>query len=336
MSIKRLVFGAGILAFTASSALAATITLTTTIRVTSGTFSCGGNTYISNGSGGLGDGGQGESQSPLFRVENGATLDNCVIGAPAADGVHFYNGGRANNIRWTDVGEDAATVKSSNNSTVTISGGSTRQSADKTFQVNAAGTFNVTGHDGDGFQTFIRQNGGTSYCVTINLNNSNIRNGRRGVYTNSTCSRINVSGTTFTNVTNHVQINSTVISGSGGGGGSTPTPTATPRATPTSGGTPTPTSGGGTGSLSAPSGLSATGGSRQITLRWTDNSGNESGFRIERSTGGSFSEKATVGANTTTWTNTGLTSGNVYSYRVRAYNGSGTSAYSNTATATVQ
>ena len=66
-----------------------------------------------------------------------------LIGAPAADGVHMYNGARLNNIRWTDVGEDAATVKSSNNSTFTISGGSTRQSADKTFQMNAGGTFTI-------------------------------------------------------------------------------------------------------------------------------------------------------------------------------------------------
>lgn len=206
MSTKRIFISALTLAFAASTAMAATIRLTTTQRVTSGTFNCNGNTYVSNG---LGDGGQGESQKPLFRVENGATLDNCIIGAPAADGVHMYNGATLRNIRWTDVGEDAATVKSGNR-TYNITGGSTRQSADKTFQVNAASTVNISGHDGSGFQTFLRQNGGTSYCCTLNVTNSRISNGRRGIYTNSTCTRISTSGTTFSNVTNKVQINSTV------------------------------------------------------------------------------------------------------------------------------
>ena len=36
----------------------------------------------------LGDGSQREDQKPIFKVENGATLKNVVLGAPAADGVH--------------------------------------------------------------------------------------------------------------------------------------------------------------------------------------------------------------------------------------------------------
>ena len=44
----------------------------------------------------------------------------------------------------------------------------------------------------------------------------------------------------------------------------------------------------------------------------------------------------TVGANVTSYNNTGLTASTSYSYRVAATNGAGTSGYSNTASATTQ
>jgi hypothetical protein len=85
----------------------------------------------------------------------------------------------------------------------------------------------------------------------------------------------------------------------------------------------------------APSTLSATAVSRtQINLAWTDNAGNETGFRVERSTNNkSFSLIATLTANSTSFSNTGLKSNTTYYYRVSAYNSGGTSAYSNTVTA---
>ncbi|MDQ1352162.1 MAG: hypothetical protein QG657_2468, partial [Acidobacteriota bacterium] len=85
----------------------------------------------------------------------------------------------------------------------------------------------------------------------------------------------------------------------------------------------------------APTALTATAAScSQINLSWTDNSGDETSFKIERSTDGSnFSEIASVGANVTTYSNTGLTASTTYYYRVRAYNGGGYSGYTNTANA---
>jgi galactose oxidase-like protein/fibronectin type III domain protein/Kelch motif protein len=72
----------------------------------------------------------------------------------------------------------------------------------------------------------------------------------------------------------------------------------------------------------------------QVDLSWTDNSNNETGFKIERSTDGTtFTQVATVGANVTTYSDTGLAALTTYYYRVRAYNSGGNSAYSNTATA---
>ena len=79
--------------------------------------------------------------------------------------------------------------------------------------------------------------------------------------------------------------------------------------------------------------------SSRIDLAWQDNASNEIGFRIERCSGtncASFVEIATVGANVTSYQNTGLLASTSYSYRVRALKQSGTSAYSNTASATTQ
>jgi hypothetical protein len=75
--------------------------------------------------------------------------------------------------------------------------------------------------------------------------------------------------------------------------------------------------------------------STAINLTWTDQSNNETGFKIERKTGaGSFTQIAIVGANITTYADSGLTANTNYSYQVRATNSAGDSAYSNTASAT--
>jgi cellulose 1,4-beta-cellobiosidase len=82
----------------------------------------------------------------------------------------------------------------------------------------------------------------------------------------------------------------------------------------------------------APSNLTLSTSKRKIRLSWVDNSSNETGFKIERSTDGvNFAQIATVAGNVVTYQNNGLTSGVRYYYRVRATNGAGDSAYSNTA-----
>ncbi|HYG65049.1 MAG TPA: fibronectin type III domain-containing protein, partial [Thermoanaerobaculia bacterium] len=73
----------------------------------------------------------------------------------------------------------------------------------------------------------------------------------------------------------------------------------------------------------------------EVQLTWTDSSSNEDGFRVERSTaGGAFLEIQTVAANATGSRVTGLTAGTAYTFRVRAANAAGLSAYSNSASAT--
>jgi len=81
-----------------------------------------------------------------------------------------------------------------------------------------------------------------------------------------------------------------------------------------------------------PTVLSATAFSgTRIDLAWTDNSSNEDGFRIERKTGagGTWSQIDTASANTTTYSNTGLSELTNYYYRVCAYKTVVNSPYSN-------
>ncbi len=86
----------------------------------------------------------------------------------------------------------------------------------------------------------------------------------------------------------------------------------------------------------APSGLTATaGGVDSVALGWSDTSNNETGFKIERKTDtGSFVEIGTVGAGVTTYDDNGLDASTQYTYRVRATNGVGDSAYTANVSAT--
>jgi hypothetical protein len=84
----------------------------------------------------------------------------------------------------------------------------------------------------------------------------------------------------------------------------------------------------------APTNLTATAVSTsQVNLNWQDNSSNESGFFIERSStsGRSWTQIAQVATNVTSYTDASVSRNKSYSYRVRAYNASGNSAYSNVA-----
>ena len=84
---------------------------------------------------------------------------------------------------------------------------------------------------------------------------------------------------------------------------------------------------------SAPGSLNAASASAtQINLTWTDNSDNETGFKIDRSPDGTSNWTAiyTTTVNATSYANTGLTCDTAFYYRVRAFNAGGDSGYSNT------
>src|SRR5262249_13796346 len=98
------------------------------------------------------------------------------------------------------------------------------------------------------------------------------------------------------------------------------------------GATPTPPA--------APSNLVAAAVSTsQINVSWTDNSGDETGFKIDRATDAGFTQNVvsvTVGANVTSFQASGLAPGTTYFFRSRSTNAAGDSANSNTATAATQ
>ena len=74
----------------------------------------------------------------------------------------------------------------------------------------------------------------------------------------------------------------------------------------------------------------------EVQLTWTDNANNEDGFEIERCEGGgctNFAVVDTAAADATTILADGLTSGATYLFRIRAFNASGSSGYSNVVSA---
>lgn len=150
-------------------------TITSTITVKSGeTYDGKGVTIVAKG---MGDGGQGEGQKPIFKLEKGASLKNVIIAAPGCDGIHVYGNNTIENVTWEDVGEDALTVKgstSSDNGTVNIKNCKASYAYDKLFQVNAICTLkctNVTAYD---IGKFVRQNGGKTFKTTWYLDSCKI------------------------------------------------------------------------------------------------------------------------------------------------------------------
>jgi pectate lyase C len=169
----------------------AVTTVTATIRVTSGVFDGGCRRF--NAGAELGDGGQSEGQSPIFRVENGATLRNVVIGANGADGIHVYNGAVINNVHWLNVGEDALTIKSSG--TVTVSNIEGYDAEDKFFQVNAASTLRVSNCIIHRAGKALRQNGDTDFRINVSFDRCDINTMEEGVFRTDS----SVSTATLTN-----------------------------------------------------------------------------------------------------------------------------------------
>jgi fibronectin type 3 domain-containing protein len=86
----------------------------------------------------------------------------------------------------------------------------------------------------------------------------------------------------------------------------------------------------------APSNLIAiASGTSVINLTWIDNASDETSYILQRSlsSGSGFAPIATLGSNSTSYSNTGLNSSTTYYYRVQAVNSAGGSAWSNTVNA---
>lgn len=154
------------------------VTVSETIKVTSGVYD--GKCQTFNPTSALGDGSQDESQKPVFRVENGATLKNVIIGNNGADGIHLYNGATLDNITWKNVGEDACTVKSSG--TYTIRNIEGYNGEDKFFQINAASTIRVTNAVIHNAAKALRQNGDTTFKIDVVFDQCELQDLKEGVF----------------------------------------------------------------------------------------------------------------------------------------------------------
>ena len=85
--------------------------------------------------------------------------------------------------------------------------------------------------------------------------------------------------------------------------------------------------------LESPTNLTSTASCYEIKLEWIDNSEREDGFKIERYTGSEYVVIDTVAKDVRSFWDVDLPCGQTFSYRVRAFNSLGDSAYSNGETA---
>ncbi|MEE3937999.1 pectate lyase [Pseudomonas viridiflava] len=180
-----------------------------TIKVGPGeTFDGGGKTFTAGKA--LGDGGQGEGQKPMFELAEGATLKNVVLGENAADGVHVRAASEkavnVDNVHWTNVGEDALTVKGEGGAKVTnlnITNSSAQGANDKVFQLNADANVNVDNFKVKDFGTFMRTNGGQQGDWNLDLKNISAENGKFSfVKSDSEGLNLSTSGIDLKNVEN--------------------------------------------------------------------------------------------------------------------------------------
>lgn len=136
-------------------------------------------------------GDQSESQIPMFKLNNGSTVKNVVIGdgslgtgtnlaAGGADGVHCYGQCNITNVYWADVGEDGATVKklSGVTSKLTISGGAAFKAKDKLFQHNSDGTLVIQDFYADNIGKLARSCGNCSTQYARKVTVSGVRLGK--------------------------------------------------------------------------------------------------------------------------------------------------------------
>lgn len=139
------------------------ITSEGTIHVFSGTFDGKGKNY-----GNVGDGSQDESQPAVFELEPGTNLKNCTIVPPAGDGIHVHGDNVIENITFTNVGEDAISMRSNaEGGTVTIRNCSFAKAEDKVLQVNRESTWYLYDLTVDGAGKVLRQNGGKTFKLDV-------------------------------------------------------------------------------------------------------------------------------------------------------------------------
>lgn len=158
----------------------------------------------------LGDGGQSENQRPLFILEDGASLKNVVIGDNGADGVHVHGDAKVDNVHWTNVGEDALTVKPNKEgkkANVEITNSSAQGANDKIFQLNADANITIDNFKAKDFGSFLRTNGGQQGDWNINLKNITAEDGKyKFVNSDAEGVKLSADNIRLQNVAEHIRL----------------------------------------------------------------------------------------------------------------------------------
>ncbi|EJD42382.1 pectate lyase, partial [Auricularia subglabra TFB-10046 SS5] len=102
----------------------------------------GGNVRFDRGSGACTGQKEGGDKDAVFILQNGATLQNVVIGKNQAEGVHCLGTCNLYNVWFEDVCEDAITIKQSSGQSNIIGGGA-KNADDKVVQHNGGGTVKI-------------------------------------------------------------------------------------------------------------------------------------------------------------------------------------------------
>ncbi|KAF8598209.1 hypothetical protein BDV93DRAFT_594508 [Ceratobasidium sp. AG-I] len=117
-----------------------TSSLSSAMSIT-GTFD-GGNVRFDRGSGACNGQTEGGDSDAVFLVQSGGTLQNVVIGANQAEGIHCLGPCNLYNVWFEDVCEDAITIKQTSGQSNIIGGGA-KNAEDKVVQHNGGGTVKI-------------------------------------------------------------------------------------------------------------------------------------------------------------------------------------------------
>ncbi|CAE6437684.1 unnamed protein product [Rhizoctonia solani] len=143
-----------------------TSSLSKPITVT-GTYD-GGNVRFDRGSGACTGQTEGGDADAVFLVQSGGTLQNVVIGANQAEGVHCLGPCNLYNVWFEDVCEDAITIKQTSGQSNIIGGGA-KSASDKVVQHNGGGTVKIDSYCVQTFGKLYRSCGNcsTQYKRTV-------------------------------------------------------------------------------------------------------------------------------------------------------------------------
>ncbi|KAG8740072.1 hypothetical protein FRC10_004792 [Ceratobasidium sp. 414] len=140
-------------------------------KTITGTFD-GGNVRYDRGSGACQGQKEGGDKDAVFILQSGATLQNVVIGANQAEGVHCLGPCNLYNVWFEDVCEDAITIKQTSG-TSNIIGGGAKNADDKVVQHNGGGTVKIDSYCVQNFGKLYRSCGNcsTQYKRTVTISN---------------------------------------------------------------------------------------------------------------------------------------------------------------------